>query len=200
MHIEYIASINTKNGINKFPTKAEVCFFGRSNVGKSSLLNAATGQKVAFISKKPGKTVSLNFYKYNNKFTIVDTPGYGFAGKSSDMSDDWTDLVSTYLDERENLKMCYLLIDSRRGLMEIDIDMMLFIEEFSVPYTLVYTKIDKLTQVEEASLLENEKLKLGTIKLENLYIPENGFMLTSSEKRTNVSKLAGHINKTLMEK
>ncbi|QED23778.1 ribosome biogenesis GTP-binding protein YihA/YsxC [Candidatus Deianiraea vastatrix] len=196
MKVSYIKSANLYKDIESIKTKGEVCFFGRSNVGKSSLINSLFG-KVAFTSKKPGKTVSLNFYQYE-KCTITDSPGYGFAGKSSQMSIDWEALVSQYLENREGLKMCYLLIDSRRNIMEIDIEMMLFFEEFSVPYTVIYTKIDKLSDSEKETLAQNGQKVLKTVKLNNLVIPEKGFIQTSSDKRIGISKLLGEIKEILL--
>lgn len=194
MQVKYLASINKSSEINSISTKSEICIFGRSNVGKSSLINALTLQKkLAFVSKTPGKTVSLNFYQYGNS-TFVDTPGYGFAGKSEKMNEDWTTLVSSYLTERRKLKMCYILIDSRRGLMENDIDMLLFIDELGQRYTIVYTKIDKINRYEQEELRKNDQAMLSTIKLSKLYIPDGGFIMTSSDKRIGIKELVGNIN------
>jgi len=195
MKADYIKSANKYIDIQEINTRGEVCFFGRSNVGKSSLINALFG-KIAFTSKKPGKTVSLNFYQYT-KYTITDSPGYGFAGNSSKMSTDWETLVSEYLTNRKNLKMCYLLIDSRRGIMEIDLDMMLFFENFDAKYTIIYTKIDKINDKEQELLKHDNNSKLRLLKLQKLHIPKSGFFYTSSEKHINISNLLSSINKNL---
>ena len=190
MEVKYIASINNTAQISEIKTKSEVCFFGRSNAGKSSLINALLKQKIAFTSKKPGKTISLNFYQFG-KSTLLDTPGYGFAGKSSQMSIDWEDLVGYYLGHRKELKMCYILIDSRRGIMNTDMDMIDFLEHFEVKYTIIYTKIDKLSQAELSEVRKND---MAILRLNQyIHIPQNGFIASSAEKRIGISELANDI-------
>ena len=197
MKFEYVASVNDFLAFAKFRTSGEVCFLGRSNAGKSTLINAVTSQQLAFVSKMPGKTISINLYKSGN-FTLSDTPGYGFAtGKSVGMDQDWTALMSQYAAQRENLKMAYILIDCRRGIMEIDIDAMLLIEESSLNYTIVYTKLDKITAKEEEIVRHNDKMILGTFKLDKIYIPENGFIATSSAKRIGIKTLLSSITGVL---
>ncbi len=192
MKFEYVASINDCKKFDKFRTTGEICFLGRSNAGKSSLLNAITGQKLAFISKTPGKTVSINLYKSGN-FTLADTPGYGYAtGKAAGMAGDWTDLMQEYSSKRENLKMAYVLIDCRRGLLEIDIEVILLLEESGLEYTIVYTKLDKISANEEAQLRQNDLLLLKNFKLTRLYLPQAGFIATSSTKRVGVKNLLSH--------
>ncbi len=195
MKVEFIKSANHYIDIELISSKAEVCFFGRSNVGKSSLINSLFGN-VAFTSKTPGKTVSLNFYSYG-KFTITDSPGYGFA--KGDMGDAWGVLASDYLKYREKLKMCFVLIDSRRGLMEVDLEMIDFIEHNKTKYTLVYTKIDKLNEAELKKIVNEDEIKLFEMQLKYLYTPESGFFKTSSSKRLNTASLLGFVNKTLSQ-
>lgn len=194
MKYEYIASINNGNDFYKFQTKGEVCFLGRSNVGKSTLINAVTKQKIAFVSKTPGKTVSINIYK-SGSYTIADTPGYGFA-KNSSMAQSWGKLMQDYLESRENLKMAYILIDMRRGIMDVDIDAIILLDQSSVRYAIVYTKVDKLSQSEIERTMETDKMMLQTLRLGYL-VDENSFILTSGSKKFGIRELTGNINKVL---
>jgi GTP-binding protein len=123
----------------------EVAFAGRSNVGKSSLLNALTQQKaLARISNTPGRTRELNLFAVQPGLTVVDMPGYGYhkAGKAAAKS--WTQMVFSYLRGRANLRRVYLLVDSRRGLMATDREVMDLLDRAAVSYQLVLTKTDQL--------------------------------------------------------
>ena len=135
---------------DKFP---EVAFCGRSNVGKSSLLNALTGRKsIARTSVTPGRTQELNFFEVGEptQFRLVDMPGYGFAKAPKKVVDNWRKLVRTFLKGRVVLKRTLVLIDSRHGLKDVDREMMTMLDETAVGYRLVLTKTDKI----KASALE----------------------------------------------
>ena len=131
----------------------EVAFVGRSNVGKSSLLNTlANNFKLAKVSSEPGKTRSINFYLVNNKFFMVDLPGYGFAKVSFKEQKRWRELIENYLKERDTLKGVFLLVDSRVGPTEKDRQMKDWLDFFGIPYVVVATKVDKLKSSERQKL------------------------------------------------
>lgn len=141
---EYIAS--AVNGAQMPQDEfSEVAFIGRSNVGKSSLLNMLLGRKnLVKTSKKPGKTITINFFKINNEFHMVDLPGYGFAKRSKTEKAKWRIFIEDYLVDRKQLTQIFVLIDARRGVMDIDKEMVEFLEYNKLPYSLIYTKADKL--------------------------------------------------------
>lgn len=127
----------------------EVAFAGRSNVGKSSLINALVGQKaLARTSNTPGRTRELNFFGADTHITIVDMPGYGYARAPKSEVAAWTKLVFDYLRGRPNLRRVYLLIDARHGLKDTDIDALKLIDKAAVSYQVVLTKTDKLKAAE----------------------------------------------------
>lgn len=127
------------------PDRPEYAFIGRSNVGKSSLINALTNHKsLAKISGRPGKTQLINHFMINDEWYLVDLPGYGFAkiGKTQRMK--WEKFINDYLMERENLLNVFVLIDCRHEPQTIDINFMAFLGEMGVPFSIVFTKLDKL--------------------------------------------------------
>ncbi len=129
------------------PTVPEVAFAGRSNVGKSSLLNALTGRKaIARASVTPGRTQELNFFEVGEplQFRLVDMPGYGFAKAPVKVVDKWKKLVKSYLRGRQVLARNLVLVDSRHGLKDVDRDMMKMLDEAAVGYRVVLTKTDKI--------------------------------------------------------
>ena len=129
------------------PTVPEIAFCGRSNVGKSSLLNALTGRKaIARTSVTPGRTQELNFFEVGDPtlFRLVDMPGYGFAKAPVKVVEKWKNLVKTYLRGRQVLVRNLVLVDSRHGLKDVDRDMMKMLDEAAVGYRIVLTKADKV--------------------------------------------------------
>jgi GTP-binding protein len=125
----------------------EIAFLGRSNVGKSSLINALTGQKrLAFTSNTPGRTQTINFYRIDGAFYFVDLPGYGYARVPPAIMAEWKNLIESYLQERDTLKLACLVLDTRRGWMEKDLDLKRWLEHRGRPYLVVATKTDKLNQ------------------------------------------------------
>ncbi|MBZ2176572.1 MAG: ribosome biogenesis GTP-binding protein YihA/YsxC [Acidobacteriota bacterium] len=127
----------------------EVAFLGRSNVGKSSLLNCLAGsKKLAFTSSQPGRTQSINFFRIGGEFLFADLPGYGFAKVPLEIKNAWQAMVETYLLRRETLGLCVLLLDSRRGWMEHDRNLREWLDHHQKRYLVVATKTDKLNQSE----------------------------------------------------
>ena len=127
----------------------EVAFLGRSNVGKSSLLNALTGQKgLAFTSSTPGRTQTINFYRIDGRLYFVDLPGYGYARVPPAHLLAWKNLIERYLETRETLKLACLVLDTRRGWMDKDLDLKRWLEYHGRQYLVVATKTDKLNQSE----------------------------------------------------
>ncbi|MCA0978410.1 ribosome biogenesis GTP-binding protein YihA/YsxC [Qipengyuania flava] len=139
------------------PTVPEIAFAGRSNVGKSSLLNALTGRKaIARASVTPGRTQELNFFEVGapTLFRLVDMPGYGFAKAPVKVVEKWKSLVKTYLRGRQVLVRNLVLVDSRHGLKDVDRDMMKMLDEAAVGYRIVLTKADKIKASELAKTVE----------------------------------------------
>lgn len=131
----------------------EVAFAGRSNVGKSSLVNALTGRKtLARVSNTPGRTREINFFRLGDRLMLADLPGYGFARASKAQSEQWAGLIFEYLRGRPNLRRVILLVDSRRGLLENDVEVMTLLDRAAVSYQLVLTKTDKLKPAELAEI------------------------------------------------
>jgi GTP-binding protein len=146
---EFILSANRPE---QFPADGlpEIAFLGRSNVGKSSLINAIAGQRgLAFTSNTPGRTQSINFYRIENRLYFVDLPGYGYARVPLAAKDEWAKLIERYLEERKTLQLSFLILDARRGWMEKDLDLKNWLEANGRPYLVVASKIDKLNQGEQ---------------------------------------------------
>ena len=139
---------------------AEIAFAGRSNVGKSSLINTLTFQKkIARVSKKPGSTRQINFFEIDNLLSLIDLPGYGFAKASKSDQFQWSQLIEDYLINRPSLCRIFLLIDSRRGIKESDKSFMSFLEKFAIVFEIIVTKIDKIDNQSSMNLLtEIEKI------------------------------------------
>ncbi|MFL6689336.1 MAG: ribosome biogenesis GTP-binding protein YihA/YsxC [Alphaproteobacteria bacterium] len=133
----------------------EMAFVGRSNVGKSSLINALTNRtKLARVSHTPGRTRQINLFRLRDSLMLADLPGYGFARVSKAEAAQWNVLISGYLRERRKLRRVILLIDSRRGLMESDEQVIAFLDSAAVSYQFVLTKSDAVTPTELQSVLD----------------------------------------------
>lgn len=131
-------------------TIPEVAVWGRSNVGKSSLINGLSGtNNMAKTSNTPGRTQALNFFIVNQSFYLVDMPGYGYAKAPKSLVESWNLLVIKYLTERSNLRKIYLLIDSRHGIKKNDIEKMCLLDNCGVAYQIVLTKIDKISKSQQ---------------------------------------------------
>ncbi len=154
LRAEFVKSVNNPG---QLPTDGlpEVAFLGRSNVGKSSLINALAGQrKLAFTSNTPGRTQSLNFYCIDERFYFVDLPGYGYARAPREAVNEWATLIEDYLVQRKDLGTACLVLDARRGWMEKDLDLKMWLEERGWPYVVVASKMDKLNQSEQQRALK----------------------------------------------
>ncbi|TXK48042.1 YihA family ribosome biogenesis GTP-binding protein [Pontibacter qinzhouensis] len=135
---------NTRVDLCPAPTKPEYAFIGRSNVGKSSLINMLTNQsKLAKTSASPGKTQLINHFLINDDWYLVDLPGYGYAKVSKTSRESWRKMINFYFQERENLTCVFLLIDSRHEPLQPDLDFVNQLGTIGVPFVLVFTKTDK---------------------------------------------------------
>ena len=139
----------------------EICFCGRSNVGKSSLINRVLGRKsIARVSSKPGKTVTVNFYRVGD-VRLVDLPGYGYAKVPFSEKSRWAELMEGYFRSGRNIKMAFQLIDMRHPATEFDISMLDFMSQVGIPYTVILTKSDKLNKTETENRLSLIREELG---------------------------------------
>ena len=163
----------------------EVAFAGRSNVGKSSIINALTGQKgLAKTSNTPGRTQQLNYFNLADKIYIVDLPGYGYAQAPENMVKQWQKLIFAYLQGRVNLKRVFVLIDSRHGIKKVDLEIMEMLDKAAVTYQIVLTKIDKISsKALEKVLAETQKI------IKEHAAAYVSVLATSSEKKQGLNEL-----------
>lgn len=160
------------------PDKPEYAFIGRSNVGKSSLINMLTSrQKLAKTSASPGKTQMINHFVINDEWYIVDLPGYGYAKVSQKQRASFQKMISNYLVNRPNLGTVFVLIDSRHAPQEIDLEFLRQLGEWGVPFNIIFTKADKSTQRDAA---KNVRRFIDSMKEEWEFIPRS--FLTSAVK------------------
>lgn len=168
----------------------EIAFAGRSNVGKSSLVNALTGRKtLARTSNTPGRTRELNFFNLGDRLMMVDLPGHGYARVSKTEVHGWTKLVRDYLRGRQSLKKLCLLVDSRHGLKDTDEELMDMMDEAGVAYQLILTKVDKVKTQQRDKTLAGVQ---AAIKKRAAAFPE--VMVTSSNKGWGVPELRALLN------
>lgn len=180
MKTEFIVGATSPAQFPRDP-KPEVAFLGRSNVGKSSLLNALVGnQKVAFTSSRPGCTQQINFFDTEGRIRLVDLPGYGYAKAPKALREEWSGLIETYLGERECLRLCICILDIRRGWMESDRTLREWLDFKQRPYLVVATKIDKLRNIREV------KREMALIQEE---VPGRDVIAFSARKGQGVKEL-----------
>lgn len=168
----------------------EYAFIGRSNVGKSSLINMlARRKKLAMTSSQPGKTMLINHFLMNEKWYLVDLPGYGFARRGKSMRKDFGKLITNYIMKREQMTLIFVLIDVRHKPQKIDVDFIAWLGEEGIPLSIVFTKIDKLKkpQVQANVALFQEQLSEMWEEMPPMF-------LTSSSSRTGSEELLSYID------
>lgn len=159
---EFICS-NTRVDKLPEPNLPEYAFIGRSNVGKSSLINAITNKKgLAKTSQSPGKTQLINHFLIDNDWYLVDLPGYGYAKSSKSNRADWERFIRRYLRERENLQCVFVLVDSRHEPQKIDTDFCCWLGENGIPFILIFTKADKQSRVKSDQNIARFRKRLST--------------------------------------
>jgi len=168
------------------PDKPEVVFTGRSNVGKSSLINMVVGRRIARVSKEPGRTRTINYFLLEDRIYLVDVPGYGFARVPPQEQMRWKRMMEHYFSERKgNIRMVFLLIDASVGLQPLDEKMIEWLQFVGVPFTVVLTKVDKASQRELSR----------TLRQVGKYVGESAVVLTSARegkgKREILSRIFG---------
>lgn len=169
---------NTK--VDKLPSgnKPEYAFIGRSNVGKSSLINMLTNKRqLAKTSSTPGKTITINHYVINDEWYLVDLPGYGFAQRSKKDREAWKVMLDDYIKNRKNLICMFVLVDSRIEPQKIDLEFINHLGELQMPFTIIFTKVDK---IKDAELQRNLQVYKDKLAEEWEEIPQ--IIVTSSEK------------------
>ena len=165
--------------------RVEVCFAGRSNVGKSSLINALTNRKgLARASNTPGRTQEINFFELGEARYLVDLPGYGYANAPLAVVEKWQRLLKNYLSGRPNLRRAFVLIDSRHGIKPVDEEIMQLMNQSALTFQVVLTKADKIKDHERDRVLEQVRGKLAK---HPAAFPE--LILTSSEKGDGIATL-----------
>lgn len=191
MEITSAEFVISNTDVKKCPagTLPEYAFIGRSNVGKSSLINMLTARKgLAMTSATPGKTMLINHFLINNSWHLVDLPGYGYAKRGQKGQEQIRTVIEDYILEREQMTNLFVLIDSRLELQKIDMEFMEWLGENSIPFSIVFTKTDKL--------------KGGRLKMNiNSYLKELGkqweelppYFITSAEDRTGREEVLGYI-------
>jgi GTP-binding protein len=191
MLIKTAQYLQSNTDVNKLPKadKPEYAFIGRSNVGKSSLINMLTGNsKLAKVSATPGKTITINHFIINNEWYLVDLPGYGFAKRSQKERDKWKQMLDAYILGRSNLMTTFVLVDSRIKPQKIDLDFISSLGENQVPFVIVFTKADKLgsTQLSANIAVYKKELLKEWEELPTMIV-------TSSERRTGRDDILNYI-------
>ncbi|MBS1528741.1 MAG: YihA family ribosome biogenesis GTP-binding protein [Bacteroidetes bacterium] len=186
---EFVCS-NTQISKLPPPVKPEYAFIGRSNVGKSSLINMLTGKKgLAKTSQTPGKTQLINHFIINDTWYLVDLPGYGYARISKSKKEDWDKFIRTYLDKRESLQCVMVLIDSRLEPQKIDLQFCNWLGEKGLSFVLIFTKADKQSSIKtDQNIAKFKKALLTTFEA----MP--AFFITSSENQTGRDEVLNFID------
>jgi GTP-binding protein len=178
------------------PDRKEYAFIGRSNVGKSSLINMlCNNEKLAKTSSAPGKTQLINHFIVNNEWYLVDLPGYGFAKVSQRSRRRWEQMIEGYLRKRENLTMVFVLIDGRHTPQKLDLDFINDLDKWQIPFTLVFTKADKETQ---SVVSKNVNAFLNKLKQTWQFLPQH--FVTSATKHLGKDKILALIDEKNKEK
>ncbi|NBT30520.1 MAG: YihA family ribosome biogenesis GTP-binding protein [Rhodobacteraceae bacterium] len=182
--VDFLKGVVAMNGMPP-ADRLEVCFAGRSNVGKSSLINALTGRKaLARASNTPGRTQEINFFTAGDDHYLVDLPGYGFANAPVAVVEKWQRLLKQYLSGRPTLRRVFVLIDARHGAKKVDEEIMTLLDKSAVTFQAVLTKTDKVSKAELQTSLEITRAALAR---HPAAYPE--LILTSSEKGEGIEAL-----------
>ncbi|MBR4469906.1 MAG: YihA family ribosome biogenesis GTP-binding protein [Erysipelotrichaceae bacterium] len=179
--VKFLCSATKKD---QFPaTEKEIVFVGRSNVGKSSLINALYNQKLAYVGKTPGKTRLINFFDVDGLYTAVDVPGYGYARRSQKEAVDYAKMMDDYFTRENKIRLVIMIVDSRIGLTDDDKDMKEYLKDNHLNYVIAANKIDKLSN----NQLNNNKRMFFNEEVNVVYV--------SAEKKKNLEGLREYIRK-----
>lgn len=191
---EFVVS-NTNPSKCPKPDRAEIAFIGRSNVGKSSLINMLTGVKeLAKTSQKPGKTQLINHFMIDNRWYLVDLPGYGFAKVSKDKKVKWEKMISEYLTQRANLCGVFVLIDSRLEPQAIDIEFLHWCGDENVPFAIAFTKADKQSKTQT-----DKNVRAFLHRMEQIFGETPDYFVTSAEKGQGKEELSTFLDELVTE-
>lgn len=186
--VDFLKGVVAMSGLPE-GERAEVCFAGRSNVGKSTLINALTGRKaLARASNTPGRTQEVNFFTLGASHYLVDLPGYGYANAPLPVVEKWQALLKRYLSGRQNLRRAFLLIDARHGVKAVDHEIMTLLDSAAVTFQVVLTKADKLRGTALDDILAQVR---GELARHPAAFPE--MILTSAEKGDGIATLRAAI-------
>ncbi len=191
MSIKKAVFISSVASMEKLPQtrQPEYAFVGRSNVGKSSLINALTKTKgLAKTSSKPGKTITINHFLIDDSWYLVDLPGYGFAKRSQAVRLRWRKLMNHYLEKRENLRYVFILVDSRIPAQQSDMELINWMGANAIPFVILFTKVDKLGENQLRSNIADYRKKLLETWEE---LPP--MIITSAQKRRGMDELEAFI-------
>ncbi|WP_298299380.1 ribosome biogenesis GTP-binding protein YihA/YsxC [uncultured Litoreibacter sp.] len=181
---DFLKGVVAMSGLPEADRK-EVCFAGRSNVGKSSLINALTGRKaLARTSNTPGRTQEINFFTLQDEHYLVDLPGYGFAEAPLPVVEKWQRLLKSYLSGRQTLRRAFVLIDARHGVKKVDQDILTLLDKSAVTFQVVLTKADKIKDKDRNRLVQQVSDALAK---HPAAFPE--IVMTSSEKGEGIANL-----------
>lgn len=195
MKIKSVNFLKSSQNISQCPetTAPEVAFIGRSNVGKSSLINAITNRKkLAKVSATPGKTQLINHFEINSDWLLVDLPGYGWAKVSKTKKAEWEKNINDYLLDRENLIELFVLIDIRHEPQKIDVNFIEWLYDIEIPFSLIFTKADKLSRNKAIS---NTSKYMKIIK--TIFGDKPNSILSSAEELTGTEEILEYINSLL---
>lgn len=182
--VTFVKGVVAMSGLPS-PDRLEVCFAGRSNVGKSSLINALTGRKtLARASNTPGRTQEINYFALGDSRYLVDLPGYGYAEAPVAIVAKWQALLKQYLAGRQTLRRAFVLIDARHGIKAVDAEILTLLDRSAVAFQVVLTKVDKINKVERDAVIEQVK---GALAKHPAAYPE--IVVTSSEKGEGIEIL-----------
>ena len=181
---EFVKGVVAMSGLPD-ADRMEVCFAGRSNVGKSSLINALTGRKgLARASNTPGRTQEINYFTAGETHFLVDLPGYGFANAPVAVVAKWQKLLRQYLSGRQTLRRAFVLIDARHGVKKVDNEILSLLDSAAVTFQVVLTKADKVKEADRARILDQVRTELAA---HPAAFPE--IIVTSSEKGWGIATL-----------